>query len=34
ANTGASVLWVIAGALVLAVIGAVLVLRSRRRNND
>jgi len=34
ANTGASVLWVIAGALVLAVVGAVLVLRSRRRNND
>ena len=34
ANTGASVLWVIAGALILAVIGAVLVLRSRRRNND
>ena len=34
ANTSASVLWVIAGALVLAVIGAVLVLRSRRRNND
>lgn len=34
ANTGASVLWAIAGALVLAVVGAVLVLRSRRRNND